>query len=175
MPAPPRKAAGDPGGSDEGFLPGARVIGPDFRFVGGGGGSGAAEDLALASGLACRSSWTRTESFAAWPATLRSCPRARPSPIPMISHCVRITVSVPKEGARIAVSPDMPFPHGMRASAGFGRRQISQGTCNRRPCRCSTGPAHKACGPVGLPARSRTAAMVVPSLPQPVWPLAFKG
>lgn len=73
--------------ADEGFA--ARVIGPDLLAFVGGGGTGAAEDLA--SGSACRSR-TRTESPCRVACNAALMP-AGPAPIMTISHCVRITCS----------------------------------------------------------------------------------
>lgn len=73
--------------ADEGFA--ARVIGPDLLAFVGGGGTGAAEDLASGLGLP-----VKDEDGKPVPRGLQRRAHARgPAPIMTISHCVRITCS----------------------------------------------------------------------------------
>lgn len=73
--------------ADEGFA--ARVIGPDLLAFVGGGGTGAAEDLASGLGLPVKDEDGKPCRVACNAALMP----AGPAPIMTISHCVRITCS----------------------------------------------------------------------------------
>ena len=106
---------------DEGFA--ARVIGPDLLAFVGGGGTGAAEDLASGLGLP-----VKDEGGKPVPRGLQRRAHARgPGPdnddIPLRTH--HLFSSVLKEGAPDCRFTDMPSRTGMRQDCWFGTPSIS--------------------------------------------------